>query len=96
MLRDIKTDAEQILPTFWAHGLSGTQRGGQFSPLLSLDEWKRLFRQLDGGFSDTEERIRVRASELYEKRGKRDGHDLDDWLEAEAELSGRGVLRAAA
>ncbi len=30
--------------------------------------------------------IRVRAYELYEQRGKEDGHDLDDWLRAEEEL----------
>jgi hypothetical protein len=34
----------------------------------------------------TEERVRRRAHELYELRGKQDGHDLDDWLIAEAEI----------
>jgi hypothetical protein len=34
-----------------------------------------------------EDQIRVRAQELYEERGKEDGHDLDDWLRAEAELT---------
>lgn len=34
------------------------------------------------------ETIRQRAYELYEKRGRdHHGHDLDDWLKAEAELS---------
>jgi len=46
VLTDRKTGKEQILPTFWAFGKSGTQRGGQFPPLLSLREWKRLFSQL--------------------------------------------------
>jgi hypothetical protein len=41
-----------------------------------------------------EERIRRRAFELYEQRGHEEGHDLDDWLRAEAELS-REVARAA-
>jgi hypothetical protein len=95
VLRDIETGKEQILPTFWAYGQSNTQRGGQFPPLLSLEEWKRLFRQLDAG-SYEEERIRVRAYELYEKRGRRDGHALEDWLQAEAELTERRSLRAAA
>ena len=27
-----------------------------------------------------------RAYELYEKRGREHGHDLDDWLQAEREL----------
>jgi len=29
--------------------------------------------------------IQKRAYELYEKRGSAQGHDLDDWLSAEAE-----------
>ena len=36
--------------------------------------------------SDIEERIRRRAYQLYEKRGKVDGFALDDWLQAEAEV----------
>ena len=35
-----------------------------------------------------EERIRLRAYELYEARGCQDGHDLDDWLQAEADFLG--------
>lgn len=34
-----------------------------------------------------EEEIRRRAYELYEIRGCEDGHDLDDWLRAEAEVT---------
>ncbi|MGA2510796.1 MAG: DUF2934 domain-containing protein [Candidatus Acidiferrales bacterium] len=96
VLREIETGKEQILPTFWANGRNNTQRGGQFPPVLSLEEWKTLFRQLDAGFYDAKERIRVRAYELYEQRGKQDGHALDDWLQAEAELTERKSLRAAA
>jgi hypothetical protein len=32
------------------------------------------------------EKVRLRAYEIYEKRGRQHGHDLDDWLKAEAEL----------
>jgi Protein of unknown function (DUF2934) len=96
VLRDAGSGSEQILPTFWARGQSGTQRGEQFSPLLSLEEWKKLFRQLDTSFDELEDRIRVRAYELYEKHGKQPGHALDDWLDAEAELTEPKSLRAAA
>jgi hypothetical protein len=34
-----------------------------------------------------QERIRLLAYNLYEKRGRVDGSDLDDWLRAESELS---------
>jgi hypothetical protein len=33
-----------------------------------------------------EDRIRQRAYERYRERGSEDGHDVDDWLEAEREL----------
>lgn len=35
------------------------------------------------------ELVRVRAYQLYEERGRRPGHDLDDWLEAEHEFKRR-------
>jgi hypothetical protein len=34
-----------------------------------------------------EEQIRRRAYELYEAQGREDGHDLDDWLRAEEEIT---------
>ncbi len=33
------------------------------------------------------ERIAVRAYELYLERGATDGHDLEDWLDAEREFA---------
>ncbi|HLK32904.1 MAG TPA: DUF2934 domain-containing protein [Terriglobales bacterium] len=36
-----------------------------------------------------DERIRLRAFELFEQRGREDGHDLEDWLRAESEVAGR-------
>ena len=33
------------------------------------------------------ERIRRRAYELYEARGREDGHEVEDWLQAEAEVA---------
>jgi len=35
-----------------------------------------------------QERIRLRAYELFEARGREHGHDLDDWLRVEAEILG--------
>lgn len=42
-----------------------------------------------GSLELTEEIIRRRAYELFEKRGYQHGHDLDDWLRAEAEVMGK-------
>ena len=33
-----------------------------------------------------EHEIRLRAYEIYEKRGKTEGHALEDWLQAEADV----------
>lgn len=38
--------------------------------------------------AELEEQIRHRAYEVYEARGRGDGHALDDWLEAKAEILG--------
>lgn len=45
---------------------------------------------------DVQELIRLRAYELYEERGRQDGHELDDWLAAEAEVTQAKVKQAAA
>jgi DUF2934 family protein len=39
-------------------------------------------------FAELEDRIRERAHQLYQARGGTDGHALDDWLEAKAEVLG--------
>jgi hypothetical protein len=38
--------------------------------------------------SDIDDRIRLRAYQLYEQHGKVDGFALDDWLQAEAGVLG--------
>jgi len=95
VLRDLENGAEKILPTYWTYGRDTAQRGGQFPPLLNLEDWKKLFRQMDATFDKLEDRIRVRAYELYERRGKTPGHAVEDWLQAEAELRGWKELRVA-
>jgi hypothetical protein len=37
---------------------------------------------------NVEELIRLRAYQLFEERGRRDGFDIDDWLRAEVEVTG--------
>ena len=38
--------------------------------------------------SDIEDRIRQRAQELFEQRGRVEGFAQDDWLQAETEIVG--------
>ncbi|HTZ76217.1 MAG TPA: DUF2934 domain-containing protein [Candidatus Aquilonibacter sp.] len=96
VLREIKTGKEEILPTFWAFGHTGAHRAGHLAPILGLDEWKKLFRQLGASVDDPQQKIRERAYQLYEQRGRLDGHAVEDWLQAEAELAGRRTLQVAA
>ena len=41
-----------------------------------------------------EENVRARAYELYEVRGKIDGHAEEDWLQAESEVAGSNKRKA--
>jgi hypothetical protein len=45
--------------------------------------------------ADFQEQIRRRAYELYEQRGREDGRALDDWLQAESEVSQRKAKTVA-
>jgi len=38
-------------------------------------------------------RVAAMAYTLYEQRGREDGHDLDDWLEAERRIVSPGLYR---
>jgi len=60
------------------------------SPLLAA---KTLATESHPNF---EVEIRRRAYELYEERGCEDGHDLDDWLRAEAEITVKNAKTVAA
>jgi len=42
-----------------------------------------------------DDQIRLRAYELYEERGREDGHELEDWLRAEEEIQEMQAQSAA-
>jgi DUF2934 family protein len=46
--------------------------------------------------SEVQEQIRRRAHELYEQHGRNDGHELDDWLQAESEVTQQKAKTVAA
>jgi len=50
----------------------------------------------DNGRMDMQGQIRLRAYELYEERGRRDGHQMEDWIQAEREVHDKFGLRKAA
>ena len=41
--------------------------------------------------SELQDQIRRRAYELYEQRGSNDGHEVNDWLQAESEVAQKKV-----
>jgi hypothetical protein len=47
-----------------------------------------------GSLELTEEIIRQRAYHFFEQRGYEHGHDLEDWLRAEAEIMGKKLVSA--
>jgi hypothetical protein len=57
------------------------------SALIARTVGETLFGKDTGGGRLTRDAIARRAFELYEKRGRTDGHDVDDWLLAERELT---------
>jgi hypothetical protein len=53
---------------------------------------KLMSKQTDSNIAQqvsaaAEEQVRSRAYELYEQQGRADGHDLQDWLQAESEIT---------
>jgi hypothetical protein len=42
-----------------------------------------------GDQQEVQHQIRQRAYELYEEGGGQDGHELDNWLRAEQEITGK-------
>jgi len=60
----------------------------------TLNETRR--RTIQTQTPELDEKIRRRAYELYEQRGRTDGSDLEDWVQAEAEvLDGDEMARTA-
>jgi hypothetical protein len=43
---------------------------------------------------ELENQISLRAYELYEARGREDGHEQEDWLRAEEEITSKKVRTA--
>ena len=56
------------------------------SQVVSSAPIKADLPKTDSG-GELQDQIRACAFQLYEQHGRDDGHDLDDWLQAAAELS---------
>ena len=57
---------------------------------------RRKPNQTTTSIDDLQEQVRRRAYELYEQRGRVDGHEIDHWLQAESEVTQRKAKIVAA
>ncbi len=55
---------------------------------------RELLTKRDAAIATHEENVRARAYELYEVRGRIDGHAEEDWLQAEGEAAGSNEGKA--
>jgi hypothetical protein len=58
---------------------------------MSPDATKKPPSSVTSESEDLEDQIRLRAHELYEARGREDGHELEDWLRAEEEITSEEI-----
>jgi DUF2934 family protein len=54
---------------------------------MSIDATKKPPATVTSEPHDLEEQIRLRAHELYEARGREDGHEEEDWFRAKEEIA---------
>lgn len=74
-----RVDDRSASPTMPPPGAGLPEFGGSAPPPPGMEaEWQ-----------PTRDEIDRRAYEIYEGRGRDHGRDLDDWLQAEAELRGK-------
>ena len=79
--QDLESSEEVLVSTIESPTLSVPILSQAPSPVLEPEEERRR-------------NIRELAYRLYEERGRLDGRDLEDWLEAEAILQEEGKLVA--
>ena len=65
-------------------------------PTHTMPATLRTINQTTESASELQEQVRHRAYELYEQRGREDGHELDDWLQAESQVTQQEAKTAAA
>ena len=63
---------------------------------MTTNPSKKLPTSVTSDPQELEHQIRLRAQQLYEEGGREDGHELDDWLRAEAEITDKKTRTTAA
>ncbi len=76
--------------------ISDEANGARYSPMKPKPSTLAPKADVPPVLIPIEQQIQQRAYELYEQRGRTDGHELDDWLQAECEIKGTQVNATAA
>jgi hypothetical protein len=63
------------------------ERNKAMKPTAEIPKSISKTRPVEEPAIQVEDKIRKRAYELYEKRGRIDGNDINDWLQAECEVA---------
>jgi len=63
---------------------------------MSLDDTNNPPTAVRSDTQELEHQIRLRAYELYEKQGRGDGHELEDWFRAKEEIAVKKFRAATA
>ena len=63
---------------------------------MSIDATKKQPTSVTSEPQELVHQIRLRAHELYEARGREDGHEMEDWFRAEGEITGKQARPIAA
>ncbi len=63
---------------------------------MSIDATKKQPTSVTSEPQELVHQIRLRAHELYEARGREDGHEMEDWLHAEEEITHKKARTIAA
>jgi len=69
--------------------ISGKTRRIQLRSQEEMERPVGARREFEYWEEDFQELIRARAYRFYEERGREDGHDFEDWLQAESEIAGK-------
>ena len=69
-----------------------TQRATR-NPVESRSDEHLSTNRPEGHTGNFHARISERAYALYEEHGRKDGHALEDWLEAERQVISQGLLQ---
>jgi hypothetical protein len=86
--KNTEKPASTVTPIDASKGGEKHSRVQQSTNVLPVEQKTSEHKSVDHkiGHHEIAEQIRIRAYELFEQRGRHEGHDHEDWVRAEAEI----------